>query len=391
MLLRPLLVSAGLLFATPLLHAQEGQTPSLNAEMTEIGALMSNLLNEKVLAEPDAAIARLDQLDERFRRLEPHTVGRGPAFRITLQTMVEQIGRTREAVTLGTATTDTLRNLVHGISTACAGCHTQDDKAQALSFGKLSPATDDPLQKARFRYITRDYNAALELYDSFLDSRPRLAYDAGVLDALEGELTIFAQIHRDPERGIKHFRKRLEQSKGSLSRQVRKDIEAWIRGFEEVRKARLKAFEPSWTVLNEYAERYVLPHEGVPIVSAEKDKVTYLWMRGLLHEYVQAHPADPNMPQILYWLAIVDRVLDYNLYYSLADLYLKECITRYPATETAELCYNEYLRYVEFAYSGSAGQYMPAEVTDELARFRQILDNAKGNTTPEQASPGTPE
>ena len=107
-------------------------------------------------------------------------------------------------------------------------------------------------------------------------------------------------------------------------------------------------------------------------------KTSTLWLRGLLHEYVQANPADPNMPQLLYWLAIVDRALDYNLYYSLSDLYLKECITRWPQTDTALQCYAEYERYVQFAYSGSAGEYIPAEVVDELARFRGILDAARG-------------
>ncbi|MFP5383988.1 MAG: hypothetical protein ACLGHG_07950 [Gammaproteobacteria bacterium] len=391
MLLRPLIFSASLLLLAATNAVAAEPEMSLNEDMTEIGALMSNLLNEKVLADPKATITRLDKLGERFVSMAPHAEGRGPAFRITWQTMLEQIDRTREAVDRGTASKDSLRNLVHGIATACAGCHTQDDRAQALSFGKLSVATDDPLQQARFHYITRDYAAALKLYDAFLDSRPRLAYDGGVLDALEGELTIFAQIYRDPERGVRHFRKRLEQGGGSMSKQVRKDIEAWIRGFDEVRRAKLKAFEPSWEQLESYAGRYVLPHEGVPIVSEEKEKVAYLWMRGLLHEYVQTHPADPNMPQLLYWLAIVDRMLDYNLYYSLADLYLKECITRYPATDTAERCYTEYRRYVEFAYSGSGGENVPADVVDELARLYKLIESARapasGEEIPDNAAP----
>lgn len=377
MLLRTLVFSASLLFASTASFAAAEWEMSLNEDMTEIGALMSSLLNEKVLSDPKATVTRLNQLSERFVRMEPHTKDRGPAFRITWQTMLEQIDRTRETVDRGTASKDSLRNLVHGIATACAGCHTQDDRAQALSFGKLSVTTDDPLQQARFHYITRDYTAALKLYDTFLDQQPRLAYDGGVLDALEGELTIFAQIYRDPERGVRHFRKRLEQGGGSMSKQVRKDIEAWIHGFDDVRRAKIKAFEPSWEQLEGYAKRYVLPHEGVPIVSEEKEKVVYLWMRGLLHEYVQMHPADPNMPQLLYWLAIVDRMLDYNLYYSLADLYLRECITRYPATDTALQCYTEYRRYVEFAYSGSGGENVPDDVVDELARLNKLLESAR--------------
>lgn len=382
MSLRSLLLGLACLGAIPFAVAQNapGQ-PSppplqLNATMTEIGGLMANLLNEKVLANPDAAIRQLTELDERFHSMAPHVGERGPAFRISWQTMIEQIERTRDAVDAGTCTTDTLRNLVHGIASACTGCHTQDGKAQVLSFGKLAPATTDPLQSARFAYITRDYASALKLYDTFLDSQPRLTYNGPILDALEGELTIYAQVYRDPDRAIKALKKRLDSSGGSMSRQVRKDMLAWIKGFEGIRKAKIKAFEPSITDLAAYAKNYILPHVGTPLVTAEKDKISYLWMRGLLHEYVQTHPEDPRMPDLLYWLAISDRVLDYNFYYSLADLYLRECIVRYPTHDTAELCYDEYERYVQFAYSGSSGEYVPVEVKDELLRLRKILDAA---------------
>lgn len=354
----------------------QAETQTLNARMTDIGALMSNLLSEKALSEPDLAVKQLDALDEQFRALEPHTLDRGPAFRITWQTMIEQIGRTRDAVDSGFATRDSLQNLVHGIASACAGCHTQDDKSQALSFGKLTPATTDPLQKARFHYITRDYGGALKLYDEYLDAQPRLAYNGPVLDALEGELTILAQVFRDPERGAQHFRARLDRSGGSMSKQMRKDLQAWVKGFEEIRKAGLKAFEPTFDDLERSARQYILRHEGVPIVTEEKEKVVYLWLRGQFHEYVQAHPQDPRMPELLYWLAISDRVLDYNFYYSLADLYLKECIVRYPAADAAEDCYAEYERYVDFAYSGSSGPHVPAEVRDQLILLREVLDAA---------------
>lgn len=354
--------------------------PSINETMTEIGALMSNLISEQVLAEPDAALKQLDALDARFGRLGAHAGDRGPAFRITWQTMQEQIARTRDAVDSGIATKENLRNLVHGIASACSGCHTQDDKAQALSFGKLSANTGDPLQRARFSYITRDYAAALKLYDSWLDAQPRLSYNGPVLDAFEGELTIYAQVYRDPDQAIKALKKRLDRSSGSMSKQVRQDIQSWIKGFEEIRKAKLKPLNPSFAELERYAQKYVLPHAGTVIGTSQQEKIVYLWLRGLMHEYVQANPADARMADLLYWLASLDRVLDYNFYYSLADLYLKECIVRYPTSDAAESCYDEYERYVEFAYSGSSGEHVPVEVQDELKRLREILDAAHAAT-----------
>lgn len=371
--------------------AAETGTPelSVNSNMTEIGRVMADLLNDKVLAKPDEAIGKLQELDRRFRLLEPHTANRGPAFRISWQTMAEQIDRTRMAVDSGTATADTVVNLVHGIASACAGCHTQDDRAQVLSFGRLAPTAGDPLQQARFRYITRDYAAALTLYDAWLDSQSKLSWTGPVLDAFEGELTIYAQIYRDPERAVKALKARIDHNGAGMSKQVRRDIQSWIKGFEDVRKAKLKAFEPSLADLQGYAKKYVLPHADAPIVTEERDKIPLLWLRGLMYEYVQAYPDDARMPDLLYWLASIDRVLDYNFYYSLSDLYLRECITRYPNDDTAELCFDEYERYVQFAYSGSSGEHIPDEIRDELLRLRDLLDAAHAATeVPAGAIPG---
>lgn len=374
----PLLGAVWLL--APATVAAAEADPALNASMGEIGVLMSGLLNDKVLNNPDATLKQLDQLDTRFRAMEPHVGERGPAFRISWQTMVEQIGRTRDAVDAGTATRETLNNLVHGIASACTGCHTQDDKGKALGFGSLVPETGDTLQKARFRYVVRDYDAALQLYGQYLDAQEKLAYSGPVLDALEGELTILAQVKRDTELGSRHFRQRLERSGSRMSRQMRKDMQAWVKGFENIRKLGLKAGDTGFADLESYARTFLLPHEGSPIVVDERDKVAYLWVRGLIHEYVQANPRDAQMPELLYWLALSDRVLDYNFYYSLADLYLKECIVRYPASDTAEDCYAEYERYVEFAYSGSGGVHVPTEVRDQLILWREVLDAAHAAT-----------
>lgn len=357
-------------------NAQSPAVPlSLNLAMTDIGSLMSNLIGDKALDDPDLVLRRLDELDRRFVALEPHTTGRGPTFRISWETLKEQIARTRDAVDAGYASRDNLRNLMHGIAQACAGCHTQDDKTRALSFGKLSADIADPLDRARFSYITRDYASALKLYDEWLDRQPRLSYTGPMLDAFEGELTIYAQIYRDPEQAVKAFRRRLDRSGGSMSKQVRQDIQEWIAGFEQVRRDKLAVQVPGYDVLAAYAQKYIA-ERGSSLVASPRDKVVFLWLRGLFYEYAQSHPDDPHMPELLMWLASTDRVLEYNFYYSLANLYLRECVVRYPTSDVAEDCYEEYSRYVAFAYSGSGGEYVPSDVRDDLAKLREVLDAA---------------
>lgn len=349
---------------------------AVNSAMTDIGAIMSQLVDDKVQRSPKALAQQLDKLEERFRGMGAHVEERGPAFRITWQTMLEQIALTRQAVAGGNAPADTVNNLVHGIESTCSGCHLQDDRARTLSFGKLSTG-GDLLTQARFAFITRDYAAALQLSDAWLDAQPRLVYTGQSLEALEAQLTLFAQVWRDAERGAGHFRARLARSGGSMSPQVKRDLEDWVAGLESIRKGNLIAFTPTFMQLESYAQARILPHAEAPLAISEQDKVAYLWLRGLMHEYVQAHPSDPHMPELLYWLALTERVLDYNVYYSLAELYLRECVIRFPATDAAQACLTEYERYIEASYSGSAGVYIPPSVEEDLARLKDLVEAAR--------------
>ena len=124
--------------------------------------------------------------------------------------------------------------------------------------------------------------------------------------------------------------------------------------------------------LQVYVDRILGPlHEpGIAEFPSKKEKVARIWLRGRLFHYLNSQPPKEEIPVILYWLAIIDRSVDYSFYYSLADRYLKECMLQYTSHPYAEKCYKEYEAYVTFSYSGSRGTDIPEDVKKELKALK---------------------
>ena len=103
--------------------------------------------------------------------------------------------------------------------------------------------------------------------------------------------------------------------------------------------------------------------------------VNYLRVSGILNEYLLTHPNTKVEPEILYWLAICDRSISNNFFFSLADMYLKECITRYPSAPIAKKCFTEYETQTTLGYTGSSGIHVPPEVKAELKRLKDLVNS----------------
>jgi hypothetical protein len=99
--------------------------------------------------------------------------------------------------------------------------------------------------------------------------------------------------------------------------------------------------------------------------------VTNLTVSGILYEYLQASPKSKIKPEILYWLALCDRNISNNFFYSLADLYLKECMYSFASSPIAKKCFKDYETNLIISYSGTSGVNLPADVSKELKTLRK--------------------
>ena len=89
----------------------------------------------------------------------------------------------------------------------------------------------------------------------------------------------------------------------------------------------------------------------------------------------QKKPTSSSIPEVLYWLAVVDREMTNSIFYSFADLYLKECMLKFPESGTAMKCYKEYESEMIFGYTGSAGTNIPREVLEDLKYLKTFVES----------------
>ena len=115
--------------------------------------------------------------------------------------------------------------------------------------------------------------------------------------------------------------------------------------------------------------------DGISAANTDSPKlVAFLKTSSVLYEYLQTHPKSAIVPDILYWLSICDRAVNNDFFFSLADLYLRECILSYPTNPVAKKCFKEYETETNAAYTGSGGTHIPAEVKLELSRLKELVD-----------------
>jgi hypothetical protein len=107
-------------------------------------------------------------------------------------------------------------------------------------------------------------------------------------------------------------------------------------------------------------------------LNGESD-ITLLVASGVLSKYITDNPLSPQAPEILYWLSLAERRLSSTYFFSLSDLYLKDCITLYPKSPYAKKCYQEYEDNITFGFSGSKGTDIPIEEKQELDRLKRAL------------------
>ena len=369
--------------ATTLNAEEPDKQMRLNSTMTQIGNTITDLfplfLNEISFNNPenekliDDGVERIVSL---IKTAGPHFNQRSKPSQISYDILYENLQETQRAMQAGNK--HYAQNLLTEVVSICTSCHTQDDKQRTLFHGKGRDAFTSDFEFAEFNYLTRNYEAAIVYYDRYLNSPYSLKPERVMFTSAKKLLTIYTQVLNEPDRGAAHFKKLVKH--GHLPPLVEKNVKEWIKGLEELQAneaAQVK--EVTFDELDKYVHQYLGPlsSPGSAIVPTKKQKVYHLWLQGLLYRYFASSPSPETVPLLLYWLSINDRATNYSFYYSLADLYLKECMLKHTQHYMAKQCFDEYNEYITFSYSGSLGTEIPEEEQRELKRLRDIVYGGK--------------
>ena len=253
----------------------------------------------------------------------------------------------------------------------CISCHTQTpSKSRNWDIADITRGNLNDYQKAELLFMGRDFDDALKYYDSVINEYPKNKIPVHQVEkSLERKVVIFARTKRDFDAAVKSFQTNLKNKK--LPGSFDKNINAWI-GLFRIQKR--NGFPNPKTSTDKDIQKYVERESkrGLwdDIADAQNTTnprlVKNLTVSGVLYEYLMTNSNTKIKPDILLWLAITERKMQDTLFYSLADLYLKECMNEFTKHPTAKKCFDEYKDNTIISFSGSGGVFLPDDVKKEL-------------------------
>ena len=358
----------------------------INVPMTELGHLLETTLpliyNDEAFANPankGLIQDKISQIKNRFKAAEPHISQKSVTYKVSAEVLMNQIDSAESA--FARQEVDLTQHILKGLPGVCMSCHLQDHQGNKL-FQQLNlDDFESEFSKAEVSFVSRNYEKALTHYKAFLE---KPANSNQQLKALERMLVIFSEVYKKPK--AIHQQLKYYQSSKKINTSVQKTIGEWIEGLEEyMDESGLVGDGVDYQKLDDYMLQHYTKFENqwVPVLNQQKDKIFYIMLRASLYDYLNESPPANVVPAVLYWLAVCDRTLEYSFYFSLADWYLKECVTHYSEHPFAEKCYQAYEDYVTYSYTGSRGTDIPFEVQEELTALKTHL---KGKVKPKKTS-----
>ncbi len=350
---------------------------TLNQVMSEIGKVMVDLyplivarrnINDMEKFEMEQSVAQLIVL---FKLAKPFIIQKSEPYQFSYDYILDYLQETKQA--FEKENYRYARSNLYTLGTICSSCHTQDARLRTLFSGTNRSHFQDDYSYAEFNFSTRHYDEAIKYYNKHLNADD-MKTELDIVRPLQRIITVYTQVLNKPGEGAKQLRKYLDLK--SHSRTTKEHLAQWILGLDDLQSSGAsKVKNIDFQTLENYVKEYfgdlndLLPG----VMSTPRQEVSRVWLRGVLYKYLNGHPENDEIPKIIYWLALCDRSIDYNYYFSLSDLYLKQCVVKHPHHPYAKRCFNEYREYVTFSYTGSAGTFIPPDVQQQLDELQNLL------------------
>lgn len=398
-----LIALAGLVFALTVLKAVEpGRTTAPEKEVVipvdqaQAKAVMGNVYDSfvkiipYVYSEKSAVeifkekssqkelIKNLTDISESFKGAKHVEFFQKPGFRPSLDTINSHIDETISSIKAQNYIFAQSR--LKAVTALCVSCHailsesvSKNAFGEAISREKRSRFESD-YSYANYLFLVRRLSEATFFFELSIKahlentSSENSAINQELYSSLRRVLSIYTKITFNPDKSQAFLKK--YQNHKNLNPILKATITQWIAQLDGWKK-----FDPRKVKsIHKFVEKYLVPLENnkEKLLSGESD-ITLLIASGVLSKYLTENPKSTLTPEILYWLAIAERRLSNTYFFSLSELYLKDCITLYPKSSYAKKCYKEYEDDITFGFSGSGGTDIPAEEKRELDRLKQFL------------------
>jgi hypothetical protein len=295
-----------------------------------------------------------------------------PGFRPSLETINYHLEDTINAVKGNNYVFAQKR--LKALTALCISCHSQlSEKASENTFGNAIKKVkrenfESDYTYGNYLFLVRRFNESEKFYELALDIAIKESNEAELYPILRRMISINTKINFNPQAAASFTQKYLNNPNlPALAHNVLLNWDKEIKKWEKFNPKKIKS-------VDSFIQKYLKPLETVKGQSSDgENDITLLVASGVLSKHLNDFPKSKLAPEILYWLSVAERRLSSTYFFSLSDLYLKDCIKLYSKSKYAKKCYDEYADNIEFGYSGSGGTDIPAEEKRELDRLKGYL------------------
>lgn len=325
--------------------------------------------NEKII------LRKMSDLQTAFKNARHETVIKEDLFAPSYAVINESINNSIEAFNKGKK--DYAHWRLKEITAHCLDCHTRLPPSYSSSFqnGELSideKKFEDVYNLGIAQLIVRRYFDARNSFIRSIQNQLITKDHREIILPFKQILVIDTKVLKNPENLISIFNQYTE--KKELPEEVRTTLKAWV--------VRLKHWKGKAELKNglkdEMALDAFIAKELAPLKKNSLDignDVDLLIASGLLSNYLFENPSSKKAPGISYWLGWAEKHLKREDFFGSGDLFLKQCVKRYPKNPVARKCLDEYRESIEFEFSGSSGTHIPSDIEKELKALNKLIKN----------------
>lgn len=262
------------------------------------------------------------------------------------------------------------------LTSLCLDCHTRLPTSHTSSFqnGELTinnKKFDNVYNLGIAQLIVRRYTDAKESFLRSIQDRIIKKEFSEIILPFKQILLIEAKVLKSPKNLISFLKEYANNE--ALPDDVRRSIGEWSKRIDHWEGSKLLTTGlNSQKAVTKFMEKELEPLKKRAFYSEEFD-VDLLIASGLLANYLFDNPKTAISPELNYWLGWTEKYLKRENFFGSGDLFLKQCIIRYPKNPIARKCLAEYKDSVEFEFSGSSGTSIPQDIQLELESLEKII------------------
>lgn len=342
----------------------------ISQKIRDIGPMIASEIEFTKVQNKEILTKALTELQIKFKNLKKHPVIELQGLAINQLIMSEQLGDVVHLVEKGKAVQGRAKLL--STLNLCVSCHSQSPgikDAKLFSDQDITNFKITNFEKAELYFITRDYEKANKLYSDFLDSSKKSDDDEMIYKALERELIYFVKIKKDFGAGKLYFEKFITQKKFSES--VMHEVSDWVKMLSgKPLWENFDATKVSEEEMQKFLKQFISDDEEGPIFTETDSTEVYdLNLSSILLDFYNTHPDTKIGGKILYWLAMIDKRVNDDYFFSIGDFYLLSCMEKYSKDPIAQECYESYVEDMEINLIAQK-----KELNERLKRLKKLIN-----------------